>query len=97
MAFYDYYGVKDDYIWHYRTQTSIDKMSVYWRNIPKLFAESDLVWRQGPRGGVKLIKQTWESVCENHGKYRKYGYATTDEKSMSEFCWIKLKAVTIND
>ena len=42
------------------------------------------VWRQGPRGGVKIIQ-------DNTGGGR-YGYATNDSGAMKEFMWIKLAA-----
>ena len=42
------------------------------------------VWRQGPKGGVKIIQ-------DNTGCGR-YGYATKDSEAMKEFMWIKLAA-----
>ena len=52
----------------------------------RLVTISDKVWRQGPKGGVKIIKdrQTWPSP----------GYVTTNEKIMKEFMWVKLQAQT---
>lgn len=93
MKTYNYYGVKDDYVWHFQSPTY--HHTRYWQ--PRLFNESDLVWMQGPKGGVRLIHQSWGAVCKNGGKYRKGGYVTTDEKSMEEFFWIKLKAITVNE
>ena len=47
---------------------------------------SDKVWRQGPKGGVKIVK-------DGNSRLR-YAtqYVTTDEKIMKEFMWVKLKA-----
>ena len=45
---------------------------------------SNRVWRQGPKGGVKIVKnRSWND--DN-------GYVTKDEKRMKEFIWVKLKA-----
>lgn len=44
---------------------------------------SNKVWRQGPQGGVKIIKNR---------NVDGYGYVTTNEKQMKEFVWIKLQA-----
>ena len=50
----------------------------------RLHSISDKVWRQGPRGGVRIIKdRNFESP--NH-------YVTKDEKIMKEFMWVKLQA-----
>lgn len=45
---------------------------------------SDRVWRQGPQGGVKIVK--------SRGHIFDYGYVTTNEERMKEFIWVKLKA-----
>ena len=45
---------------------------------------SDRVWKQGPKGGVKIIKdRDWQAPV---------GYITTDEAWMKKFAWVKLKA-----
>ena len=50
----------------------------------RLHSISDKIWRQGPRGGVRIIKdRNFESP--NH-------YVTKDEKIMKEFMWVKLQA-----
>lgn len=46
---------------------------------------SDKVWRQGPKGGVKIIK-------DKTGHWGSTQYVTKDEKVMKEFMWVKLKA-----
>lgn len=45
------------------------------------------VWRQGPKGGVKILKEDWT-------KERFFGhrYVTKNEEAMREFMWLKLKA-----
>lgn len=52
----------------------------------RLITISDKVWRQGPKGGVKIIKDRtqWASAQ----------YVTTNEKVMKEFMWVKLQAET---
>ena len=52
----------------------------------RLITVSDKVWRQGPKGGVKVIKDKTRR-CMN--------YVTSDEKMMKKFIWIKLKAQSI--
>ena len=49
---------------------------------------SDRVWKQGPRGGVKLIKSPWLGPWP-------VGYITTSEKYMREFAWVKLRAKSV--
>jgi hypothetical protein len=48
---------------------------------------SDVIWRQGPRGGVKVVK-------DRRGTYRTYpyGYVTSSKKHMERFMWVKLTA-----
>ena len=52
----------------------------------RLITLSDKVWRQGPKGGVKIMKdrQAWASPQ----------YVTANEKVMKEFMWAKLQART---
>ena len=46
---------------------------------------SDRVWQQGPRGGVKIVKE------RGWGLYP-MGYITTNPKWMKKFTWVKLQA-----
>lgn len=49
---------------------------------------SDRVWKQGPKGGVKIIKsRSWDLYP--------MGYITTNEEWMKKFAWVKLKAKAI--
>lgn len=49
----------------------------------RMFSYSDRVWTQGPRGGVKIVKDDRNNM---------YGYVTKDEEIMKEFMWVKLQA-----
>jgi hypothetical protein len=51
-----------------------------------LIRNSNKVWRLGPRGGVKIIKNR---------DIGSYGYVTTNEEQMKEFVWIKLQAQAV--
>jgi len=51
----------------------------------RLTTVSDKVWRQGPRGGVKIVK-------DRYALFHPAGYVTTDEKLMKKFMWVKLQA-----
>lgn len=52
----------------------------------RLMTVSGRVWKQGPKGGVKIVKHRW------HNGAWPIGYITTNEKYMQEFMWIKLTA-----
>ena len=94
MASYNYYGIKDDYVWHLKSDHSLTLTS--WFNPPRLFSDSDLVWCEGPQGGIRLMYQSfWRQISVAH-EDRKIGYITKDAKAMQEFAWIKLKAKTLN-
>ncbi len=49
---------------------------------------SDRVWKQGPRGGVKIIKDRSWSMCP-------MGYIKKDDRWMKKFFWIKLSAKSL--
>jgi len=55
----------------------------------RLITLSDKVWRQGPKGGVKIIK-------DRYATFHPAGYVTTNEKLMKKFMWVKLQAQTFN-
>lgn len=52
----------------------------------KLITQSERVWKQGPKGGVRIIK--------NNIGYDMYptGYVTNNDRWMREFVWTKLNA-----
>ena len=54
----------------------------------RIITVSDRVWKQGPQGGVKIVKAPWSDLWPT-------GYITTNKKYMKEFSWIKLKAKEI--
>jgi hypothetical protein len=51
----------------------------------RLITLSDKVWRQGPKGGVKILK-------DRNSYHRHTQYVTTSEKLMKKFMWVKLQA-----
>ncbi len=61
--------------------------STYHRN-NKMVMASDRVWRQGPKGGVKITKDRYWWTGGSP-------YVTKDEKKMKEFMWVKLQAEAI--
>jgi len=83
----DYYGVKGDYAWHMRTQHT--ELSL--RMAPRLFRESDVVYCQGPRGGVRLVHVNYWYAMEPAG-----GYITKNSEAMKQFAWVKLRARNLN-
>jgi hypothetical protein len=84
---YNYYGIKGDYVWHLLAGTPPNETR--WLS-PKLFEQSDVVWYQGPRGGVRIVYiRDWAD------KYQ-YGYIKQNSEAMKEFAWIKLKARSLN-
>ena len=93
MAKYRYYGVKGDDAWS--LDSSTNPAALHWYQ-PKLMEDSDYVWCQGPKGGVRLVHQNWDRAYEtDFACFKKQGYITNDPQAMSEFMWIKLKAVGI--
>lgn len=55
---------------HYSTLTSV----------------SDKIWRQGPKGGVRVIKDRYKD-CNSY-------YITKNKEKMKQFMWVKLQAKT---
>jgi hypothetical protein len=60
----------------------------WYPKLNRIISISDRVWKQGPKGGVKIVKSRSYDVPP-------LGYITTDEKRMKEFAWIKLSAKTV--
>ncbi len=79
-----YYGVAGDVVWKLRWQHTSTPLEKTWFHQPRIIRESEQVWYQGPRGGVKLIK----------GDYWNYWatYLRWDSEKMKQFAWIKLRA-----
>lgn len=55
-------------------------------NCHRIMTVSSKVWKQGPKGGVKIIK---DGSLMRHFTSE---YVTTNEKLMKEFMWDKLQA-----
>ena len=88
---YTYYGVKGDSAWQLDWHNSwLLVTNTNSQHMPRLMRESDQVWCQGPRGGVKIIK---DRLTYPGGMY---GYITKDDKAMKEFVWVKLRARKLN-
>lgn len=66
-----------------------NKSEYYTRQVRNYIQYAERIWMQGPRGGVKVIKdRNWDNLYPN-------GYVTTNEKYMEEFFWLKLRAKQI--
>ena len=61
-----------------------------WQNRLQWF--SHRVWRQGPNGGVKIIKNKNYLHWSRSANKERMGYVTNNDQLMKEFAWIKLKA-----
>lgn len=53
----------------------------------RLVTASERVWKQGPKGGVKIMKQPYWSSNYYGGLYQ-----THNPQAMKEFAWVKLRA-----
>ena len=82
---YTYYGVKDDFAWKLDWHNSwLLVTNTNSTHLPRLMRESDQVWYQGPRGGVKLVKGAyWDHWAT---------YLRRDSEKMKQFVWVKLRA-----
>ena len=61
-------------------------MGAWYGGQSRLAMKSDRVWCQGPRGGVKIVK---DKITYPGGMY---GYITNNNKAIKEFAWTKLSA-----
>lgn len=68
----------------YKVVAGNGSMGPWFPSLNRLVTVSNRVWKQGPRGGVKLIK--------SRDCLHPLSYITNNEKYMQEFFWIKLKA-----
>ena len=86
---YTYYGVKGDSAWQLDWHNSwLLVTTTNSQHMPRLMRESDQVWYQGPRGGVKLIKGAyWDHWAT---------YVRRDSEKMKQFLWVKLRARKLN-
>ena len=72
--------------WKAGVYTAAGYMGAWHGGQTRLALNSDRVWCQGPKGGVKIVK---DRMNYPGGMY---GYVTNNEKLMKKFMWIKLKA-----
>jgi len=82
-----YYGVTGDVVWKLRWHP-VYPLERNWYHQPRLIRESEQVWYQGPRGGVKLVKDSSESLPWNAWA----PYLRQDSEKMKQFVWVKLQA-----
>jgi len=89
MYYFELHQDRTDYIdsWKAGVYSTLGYVGGYtgWQN--RLAHNSDRVWMQGPRGGVKIVKDRI-----NYYGGGVYGYITKNKKAMKEFTWIKLSA-----
>lgn len=89
MARYTYYGVRGEVVWQLNwDNTWLPHKNINSRHMPRLMRESDQVWVQGPRGGVKLIKWAYWDYWA--------AYVRRDSEKMKQFTWVKLRARKLN-
>ena len=82
-----YCEIAGDYTYEFsKGVTVIPYKREYITKISRCISYSDRVWVQGPRGGVRIIKnrQSNTEPC--------YGYVTKNDEMMKQFTWVKLKA-----
>lgn len=68
--------------------TAIPSKREYSTKIQRCISYSDRVWVQGPKGGVKIVK-------DRQSNTNVYGYVTKNEELMKRFMWIKLQAQSL--
>ena len=60
---------------------------LWYPELNRLVTVSDRVWKQGPKGGVRIVKEPFPGPS-----YYGCKYLTTNPQAMKEFAWVKLKA-----
>lgn len=84
-----YCEILEDYTYEFsKGVTTIPYKREYLTKICRCMSYSHRVWVQGPKGGVKIIKNRLSNT-------NLYGYVTKNEELMKEFMWVKLKAQTL--
>lgn len=84
-----YCEVLDDYTWEFPKGVIAIPLRGkfgYQTKIRRCISYSHRVWVQGPRGGVKIIK---DRIGID------YGYVTKNEELMKQFMWVKLQAQSL--
>lgn len=95
MAYYTYYCEVKDRVREYpagvyKVVTSNRSVGPWYPVLNRLITVSDWVWKQGPKGGVKIVKAPWPKMMP-------LGYVTSDKDYMQEFAWTKLRAQVIEN
>ena len=72
--------------WEAGVYSSPGWMGAWYGGQSILAINSHRVWCQGPKCGVKIVK---DRITYPGGMY---GYVTRNEKAMKEFAWVKLSA-----
>jgi hypothetical protein len=80
---------RTDYIdsWKAGVYSSPGYMGAWYGGQNRLSHNSDRIWCQGPRGGVKIVKDRINWYGGTYG-----GYVTRNKTAMKEFAWVKLSA-----
>jgi hypothetical protein len=88
VYYFELHQDRTDYIdsWKAGVYSSPGYMNAWYGGQSRLAMNSHRVWCQGPRGGVKIVK---DRITYPGGMY---GYITKNKKAMKEFTWIKLSA-----
>ena len=92
MGTYTYYCEVKDRIREYpqgvyKVVADNDFSGQWFPTANRLITVSDRVWKQGPKGGVKIIKdRSWPYPM---------GYITTKDEWMRKFAWVKLSAKSL--
>ena len=73
--------------WEAGVYSAAGYMGAWYGGQSRLAINSDRVWCQGPRGGVKIVK---DRINYYGGVYG--GYITNNQKAIKEFAWVKLSA-----
>jgi hypothetical protein len=86
-----YFEIANDYTdgidtWKKGVYSAEGYMGAYYGWQTRTKHVSNRIWRQGPKGGVKIVKGRGQ-----HG----YAYVTKDEEMMKKFIWAKLSAQPI--
>ena len=88
VYYFELHRDRTDYIdsWKAGVYSAAGYMGAWHGGQSRLALNSDRIWCQGPRGGVKIIK---DRLNYPGGMY---GYITKNNKAIKEFAWVKLRA-----
>ena len=72
--------------WKAGAYSAAGYMGAWYGGQGRLSMNSDRIWCQGPKGGVKIVK---DRIGYPVGMY---GYITNNKTAMKQFTWVKLSA-----